>query len=385
MRLSKKSLGILILAGGLAFVVLFVFRIGGEMADFEVNYKAGRRLWLGETLYRAADEHYQFKYSPFSALLYLPLSFLPLQAAKAIWYVLTLVCLGLSLHFSSKLVASDAQKRGVLMALSGAILAKFLIRELELGQINALITALLLWMAWILSREEDGLSISRQIFAGLLWGIAAALKPYALIFLPYFLLKKRWTVLGIGGLFTACSLFLPTAFYGFPGNLVVLEEWASSLSRSTPSLLNSQDNVSLLAFLAKWTGNPGLSTRIYAVVLVCLALLVLVFVRKGNKLASPFIIEAALLLALIPIISPLGWDYTFFIAVLTVALVVHDFRFFPRPARIVLGLNFLVIALSIYDLLGRRLYASFMTASVLTVNFLILVAALFRLRFAGQR
>ena len=58
------------------------------MADFEVNYKAGGRLLAGETLYRTADEHWQFKYSPFSALVYLPLSLLPLPAAKAIWFFL---------------------------------------------------------------------------------------------------------------------------------------------------------------------------------------------------------------------------------------------------------------------------------------------------------
>ena len=58
---------ILIAAAVLAVLAaLFVLKVGPGMADFEVNYKAGNRLWTGETLYRTADSHWQFKYSPFS-------------------------------------------------------------------------------------------------------------------------------------------------------------------------------------------------------------------------------------------------------------------------------------------------------------------------------
>jgi alpha-1,2-mannosyltransferase len=385
MRLSKKASRLLILAGGLLFLALFVFKARFEMADFEVNYNAGKRLWLAETLYRTVDEHYQFKYPPFSALIYLPLSFLPLSAAKAIWYVLILLCIGLVLCLSSKLVDPGAKKRHVLIALSGAVLAKFLLRELQLGQINALISALLILMVWVLVRDEKSPSPPREFAAGIFWGLATALKPYALIFFPYFMLKKKWRSLWPGFLFLALSLLMPTAFYGLPGNMVVLREWMTSLSHSTPALLNSQDNVSLLAFLVKSTGDQHLSTLIYGAALGCLAFLVLVFIGRGKKIASPLLGEAALLLVLIPLVSPLGWDYTFLSSILAVALVFKDFYFFPRLVRIILVCNFLVIALSIYDLLGRKLYAVFMSWSVLTINFFVLVAALFYLRFERRR
>jgi alpha-1,2-mannosyltransferase len=385
MRLSKKASSLFILAGGLLFLALFVFKARFEMADFEVNYNAGKRLWRGETLYRTADEHYQFKYPPASALLYVPLSFLPLSAAKAIWYALILLWTGLLLGLSSKLVDPGGEKRQVLIALSGAVLAKFLLRELLLGQINALISALLILMVWVLVRDEKSPSLPREITAGILCGLATALKPYALIFFPYFLLKKKWHSLWPGFLFVALSLFVPMPFYGLPGNMVVLREWTTSLSRSTPALLNSQDNVSFLAFLVKSTGDQHLSTLIYGAALGCLAFLVILFIGKGKKMASPLLCEAALLLVLIPLVSPLGWDYTFLSSILAVALIVKDFHFFPRAVRIILVCNFLVIALSIYDLLGRKLYTMFMSWSVLTINFFVLVAALFYLRFERRR
>lgn len=385
MALSKKQATLLILAGGLFFIALFVFKVMSEMPDFEVNYRAGNRLWQGETLYRTADEHYQFKYSPSSALLYLPLSALPLPAAKAVWYALVLFSIMVLLFLSSRLVHSSPQNRPASALIAGAILARYLFRELELGQINALIAALLVFVIWLLFRQGPVSSGRRETWAGLLWGLATALKPYALIFFPYFVIKKKWRSVWSGLGVIVLSLFVPTFFYGFSGNVIVLKEWVSSLSRSTPALLISQDNVSLLAGLAKWTGPSGLTLPMYAIGLAALAFSTYVFIRKGETFGAPIAPDGALLLVLIPLISPLGWDYTFLSAILAVALVVDSFSFFPGGARIILAGNFLIIALSVYDLLGRSLYAVFMSWSVPTVNFLILIASLFYLRLKGRR
>jgi len=65
-----------------AGIVLFIWRGNRSMADFTVNYKAGDRILHGETLYRVQDEHYQFKYSPYCALIYLPLALLPLPRPR---------------------------------------------------------------------------------------------------------------------------------------------------------------------------------------------------------------------------------------------------------------------------------------------------------------
>jgi len=385
MALFKKGTTLLALAGTLLFVGLFIFRVKGEMADFEVNYRAGNRLWQGETLYRTADEHYQFKYSPASALLYLPLSALPLTAAKAVWYVLILVSIFASFYFSSKLADSSGGKGLTAVLISGAILARFFFRELQLGQINALIMALLVLMIWMLARVSPGMAIRRETWAGFLWGLATALKPYALIFFPYFLIKKKWRSLWPGLVLIAFSLFVPMIFYGLGGNMIVLREWVSSLSRSTPALLTSQDNVSLLAGLSKWTGQSDFALLLYAIGLGILTFSTLLIIRRGKKVAVPLVLDGALLLVLIPLVSPLGWDYTFLSSILAVALVVRDFSLFPKGIKVILAVNFLIVGLAIYDLWGRNLYAAFMSLSVPTINFLILIAGLFYLRAKGRR
>jgi alpha-1,2-mannosyltransferase len=393
--IRPKPATVLFAAAALSLLaVLFAVRIGAGMADFDVNVKAGARLWAGETLYRTADSHWQFKYSPFSALVYLPLSALPLPAAKAVWFALVVFSIGVIIVLGRALAASGPPARArLVVGLAFLALAKFFLREIQLGQINAIITALLLGAVFLLVREEEARGASgggvpagsRQMRAGLLWGLATALKPYAVIFLPYFILKGKWKALASGLALIAASLAVPSLFYGMPGNLAVLKEWVASLSRSTPILLSAQDNVSLLGLLMKWTGGAPGATFAYVAAVALLAILTLVFLNDGRADARsaagrPIVGEAALLLLFIPLISPLGWDYTFLSAFPAAVLVMDRWAAFPRAARAALAANFLMTGLALYDLLGRKAYAAFMARSIPTLNFLILAAAVFYLR-----
>jgi hypothetical protein len=384
MKISRTATVFIFAAVFCLFLALFLFKVQYKMADFEVNYKAGNRILMGETLYRTVDEHWQFKYSPFCALLYLPLSLLPLPVAKGAWFFIVLGSCGFLLGGSWRLIDSGRKKVVLLLALPALILVRFLLREIELGQVNALITAILLGMTWLLWRDETHPSNQKKIFAGMLGGLAAAMKPYALIFWPYYILKKKWLTLLSAALFLAVSIILPAAFFGFSGNWTVHGEWLSSLSGSTPHLLSSQDNVSLLACFVKWLGNEKLSLTLYAAAGILAAFLVLLFIRKGKHQARNLLADSALLLLLIPLLSPLGWDYTFLSSCLAVTLILYYFPEFSKAGRIILIADFLFIGLSFYDLLGRRAYATFMNLSVLTVNFLVLAGYLFYLRIKGR-
>jgi len=385
MKIPRRPALYWIIAAVLLAAVLFIVKINKNMVDFGVNYAAGDRLIHGETIYRNTDEHYQFKYAPFCAMIYAPLAMLSPIAAKAIWYALVLAATAGLLRATFRLLSAHGAPRARSATLLAAlVLAKFFLREIQLGQINAIITALLLAMVVNLVQDEQTRSKGRSVLAGLLWGLSTALKPYALIFLPYFILKRKWNVLWPALLVLGLSLIAPTVYYGFNGNLLVHEEWISSLSRSTPALLDSQDNVSLLALLTKWTHDPGLSQLIFAIAVLSLILLVYAFIRRGRERPAATMPEAALLLLLIPLISPLGWDYTFLSSVLALALVIQHASDVPKIVRAGVIVNFAVIGLSLYDLLGRNAYAAFMSASVLTLNFLLIVGVLVGLRWARK-
>ena len=377
--LTKRN-ALLALIAFVFFTSVYLVRIHGDMADFRVNYQAGERLGAGERLYRTGDGHFMFKYLPFSALLYLPLSFLPLQVAKVIWYV-ALVCGSITLFcLSSRIVVGEDTGSKALYVFPPLILAKFFFREMKLGQINIIVTLALLGMVWFLISTRNGQPRNAKR-AGFLWGLATALKPYGLIFLPYFLVKKQWTALATGCGAIILALLLPSFFYGFTGNLVVLREWAATLSQSTPTLLLSNDNISIVAFLMKWTGNQELSWLLTGVTVGALAVLVLLVIRAGAQVGEPVALECSLLLTLIPLVSPLGWDYTLLMSLLAVTIVVKNYSHYPRLWRAVLVLNFGMIALSIYDLIGPTYYGDFMAWSILTINFLVVVGLLAALRF----
>ena len=354
------------------------------MVDFEVNYTAGKRLRAGETLYRQEDGHYEFKYPPFAAALYVPLSFLPINEAKFVWFILILGSSFLVFQLSFVLVRTGPKKAWVLRIFPPLILAKFFLRELQLGQINVLITALLLIMVIVLIREEDRHGSLRQGLAGILWGASCALKPYTLIFLPYWVLKKRGLVLAAGILVLVLALLGPSLYYGPSGNIQVHGEWLNSLSRSTPGLLSTQDNVSLIALFMKWTGQDRLSRVLYVSAVAMLALAFLFLMMRGRHIPRGIILDSALLLTLIPLISPLGWDYTLLSSVLAIMLVLACLDAFSLPARAFLILNLAAAGLSIYDLMGRILYAKFMALSIITLNFLVLAAFLAWLRMKGR-
>lgn len=349
------------------FTTVYLVRIQEDMVDFEVNYRAGERIVAGETLYRTADGHFMFKYFPFAALLYVPLTALPLEAAKAIWYLLSVVATVAMFLLAKRIVSGGAARSRWVVAIPALVLAKFCFRELKLGQINTLVTLVLLMMVVCLMASAR----HRDTRAGALWGLATALKPYGFVFFPYFVVTRNWRALVGGGGVLAAAFALPALFYGLEYNLEVHRDWYTSLTASTPAQLGVADNVSLIGALVKWSGDPVLAGRLAMVGIGVLAGVVLYVLYQGREQPKAVVLECGLLLTLIPLVSPMGWDYQFLTSVLALTLLTDRFR--ELPARWFLALNLAVIAFSIYDFIGRSAYQAFMNASILTVNFLVVV------------
>ena len=367
----RLTIGLIVLL----LAAVYMARIRDGMADFAVGHQAGQRLAAGETLYQTGDGHYMFKYLPFSAILYLPFAALPLEVAKPAWFGLSIVAMLAMCGLAARLV-SDRGAR-YLSIVPALILANYFLHELRLGQINILVTLIMMLAALALTRP----GIRQALVAGALAGLATALKPYAALLFLYFIVTRRWTsaAAGLGVLLGA--LVIPTIFYGVAGNADVLRQWAGTLSASTPELLGSNDNVSVIAFFTKWTGDPTHALPLTGLVLGVLALLTLAVVIKGEGRTKSPVLESALVLTLIPLVSPLGWDYTFLMSLLATALLVHHLRAFPVVVQGVLVVNFAIVALALYDVMGREAYSTFMQWSVTTVNFLVIVGGLIYLRF----
>jgi len=127
-QMSKKNIWLFIFLVFSVCLLLFIFKIREDMVDFEVNFQSAQRLHLGETPYRLADEHYQFKHMPISSFFYLPLTLFPLDLAKAFWFFFIIsssICL---VVLSNKLVDLKTNPYRLLSLLPPLVLAKYFLR-----------------------------------------------------------------------------------------------------------------------------------------------------------------------------------------------------------------------------------------------------------------
>jgi alpha-1,2-mannosyltransferase len=371
---------VLILLAATVLAAVYILHVGREMTDFGVCYKGGQRIVRGETLYRVADGHLQYKYAPASALFFAPLTILPYGAAKVIWYILEFAFLAGIFFFSFRVLPLAGKRASPVLTWTFLIEFKFLAREIELGQVNLFILFLLTSMLYLLLRKKES-------SAGLIWAGSLFFKPYALVFLPYFLVKKKFRALAAGLAAAVIGLSFPAIFYGVRGYLAVLAEWPATLSKSTSGLLASYDNASLYGFLLKTfpSFSRSVTGAILLTILSALALAVLWMIKKGSEAASmqsPEVLESAFLLVLIPLFSPLGWNYNYLYSLLAVVIVIAAWARLPVALRIVLIINFLVLSTSVIEIWGRGLFHFYTHYALVTINFLIVLIALlyFRLK-----
>ena len=371
---TRALLGVLAVV---SLVAVFTTRVSRKMPDFEVYWTAGARAAAAQPLYRESDGHYQFKYLPAFALLASPLAAMPLPAAKGAWFAASAVLMVTLLGLSVQAMPSLRRSPVLLLVVTFLAMAKFYAHELVLGQVNFLFAVLaVLAVVWMHKGRDAG--------AGAVLALAVLVKPYAMIFAPWLATRRQRGALAalatmIGGL--ALLLLLPALRYGWDGNLQLLRDWWHTVTATTaPNLLN-QDNVSLSAMFAKWLG-PGTAARVLAAVAAAILLLVAGIVMAGRGLLKkPETLEASLLLMLIPLLSPQGWDYVFLIATPGVMLLIDQAPALPRELRYVTIAAIAIVALSIFDLMGREAYAAFMQLSLITVLMLAQYVALVTLRF----
>ena len=77
-------------------------------------------------------------------------------------------------------------------------------------------------------------------------------------------------------------------------------------------------------------------------------------------------LEGALLLTLMPLLSPQGWDYVFLIATPAIVFLVNYVDLLPRPCACVTIAAVATIGFSLFDLMGRTAYYAFMRLSFIS-------------------
>ena len=357
--------------GIVLLTLLLSGRISNKMRDFEVYWTAGARAVVAEPLYRSEDGHFQFKYLPAFAIAAAPLSTLPLPLAKATWLAVSIALLITLLTLSLRLLPERRRSTWFLVVVMLVAMGKFFGHELVLGQVNLLLAVLVVSGILAMRRERDGL-------AAALFVAAVVVKPYAVPFLPWLAVVRGWRAAASAALGMACALGAPIVLYGVDGTIALHRAWWTTVTASTAPNLTNPDNVSVAALAAKWLGEgaslPAAAISGALVVVACVVIL------RGRDVNGREALEGALLLTLIPLLSPQGWDYVFLLSTPAIAIIANYDDRLPPALRIVTWGAIATIGLSIYDLLGRQLYSRFMSLSIITLCFFIVIAALATLR-----
>ena len=210
--------------------------------------------------------------------------------------------------------------------------------------------------------------------------VTLAVKPYAVLFVPWIFWRRQLRsamALVIAG---AAIMLLPTIVYGVGGTLTLYRSWWAVVTGSTPANLLNPDNVSFASLYAKWLGTGGLATTLALVTSVS-ALGVIVWLVFARRAASfPEALEGSVLLLLVPLLSPQGWDYVLLLAAPGVVLLANYNDLLPTPLRVAGIAAALVMGLSLFDVMGRSLYAAFMNMAAITACAIVLLSLLCVLR-----
>jgi alpha-1,2-mannosyltransferase len=163
--------------------------------------------------------------APLTLLVFAPFTLVPRPAAQFLWACFKLpFVIGVLLLALALARRSGVQVSGWSLALLGAAWWFPVMVDLQQGQVNFL--ALLPLVAALVVVQND--TPGAQLGAGALIGLATVMKVTPIVFVVYFLWRRRWLVGGgaAAGLF-AGFVVVPALAFGWNQNLRWLSQWTS--------------------------------------------------------------------------------------------------------------------------------------------------------------
>ncbi len=183
---------------GLEVAAVIVFAATYNALDFRIYMWGGHAVLHDDRLYLTLAYGHWFTYSPFAAIVFVPVATLPLAVARVGWDLVSVVALAYSCILIVKLAGYRPSRLMVAGLVAAAMALDPVYETLFLGQINLILLALILTDIW---------RVSHGRVAGIGVGIAAAIKLTPAIFIVLFLLAGRTKAAFVAaGTFIVCGL-----------------------------------------------------------------------------------------------------------------------------------------------------------------------------------
>jgi hypothetical protein len=317
-----------------AVPLLHYFR-GRSIMDYELWYDTGKHVLAGDEIFFLRSGKYDFMYPPSCALFLASASLLG-QAGL----ILLLVAINSAAWFSSaRLTAILANGHRFvnnvwLYLIPSLLVIVYIWSSYHLGQPNLVLLALMLG-GFVALRAQ------REVSAGALIALAAAIKAFPVIAIIYLIYRRYWkAAVSVVVTLTFLLLILPAPLRGFERAWRDLEKWSSGMLKYDVAAVaqrpmrsytwKNQSLVSVTNRLLRHVDADAASaphTPIYVnladlkfrtvnaiIISVALALGILfiaVMPQRGMRTAESDTIEFALLLLIMLMITPLSFGYFF--------------------------------------------------------------------------
>lgn len=325
-RINLLQLVVLAMVLGLYGLLIEAVSRYPVVTDFFRYHYSARAFWEGQTIYGPVpaeeainlpegveftpeDQHPNLSPPPLTLFL-APLGLWEARPAFVTWSVFSLLSgLGGAALLGITTVQASGRLRRVLWLALGVMLYFPSVANARLGQVS-FVLLLLLTIAWVGARS------GREGATGVAMGLAVSIKPFAGLLILLFLVRRRWRVLLWCGLTLAVAsvasllAFGASAFGEFVGALSNVTwyaaSWNASLLGYLARILGGSENVPLVQM-------PGLAYTLYYCVLgaALLAFVWLVWPRQDELTREALDLGFGLCLALMLLLSPLGWMYYF--------------------------------------------------------------------------
>jgi len=297
-------------------VDLQVYRDGGLIVrHISPPYQAN----LAHPLYDwpTNNEALKFTYTPFAALFFAAVSFVPWSILPHLSQIVNLLALLAATWFTMGALGYQSRRvraGGALLGAAAGLLTEPVFRTMYLGQINLLLMALIIWD---LSQPDTA---SRSRWKGIATGICAGIKLTPLIFIPYLLLTRKFRAAG-----NASGAFVVTMLLGFlilPGDS--RDYWLNGLfiQDGRTGFVGWGGNQSLRAMVTRLAGSINAGTPIWIVGAVLVTVLGLLIATMLHRAGHPMLgLLTAALVGLLD--SPISWDHHWVWVVPGMMVAVH--------------------------------------------------------------
>jgi alpha-1,2-mannosyltransferase len=290
--------------------VVIGFAAAYDALDFRIYMWGGHAVLHDDRLYLVQAFGHWFTYSPFAAVVFVPIAALPLAVARVLWDLASVAALAYSCLISLKL----AGYRPSLAMVAGITAAAFALdpvyQTLFLGQIDLILLALILADVW---RARNGRS------AGVLVGVAAAIKLTPAIFIVFFLVARRTRAAFLGAAaFIGCGL---VGWLVAPGpSKLYWEHLSHDTGRVGAPYISNQSPYAAAIRIAGGAGHIGPWYVIIPVLLAAIGLTAAaILARNRDWLGATAAAGATGLL-----VSPISWAHHWVWIVPALVLLVRD-------------------------------------------------------------